>query len=87
MKPKYYFFSNDFIHFFMKYTQLHNTQFRQGSEFLKLLESYENDYVKSFLTFHAVYKNDGLYLFSDKDTALHGFVLDVDNIRNKKRFI
>ena len=86
MKPKYYFFSNDSIHIFMKYTQLHNTQFRQGSEFLKLLESYEDDYVKSFLTFHAVYKNDGLYLFSDKDTALHGFVLDVDNIRNKKRY-
>lgn len=86
MKPKYYFFSNKFIHFFMKYTQLHNSQFKQGSDFLSLLESYKDESVNVFLSFYAVYKNDGLFLFSSKDIALHGFVLDIDNIRDKKKY-
>ena len=86
MKPRYYFFSNEFIHFFMKYTQLHNIQFKPGSEFKSLVENYEADKVTLFNGFYAVYKNDGLFLFSSKETELHGFVLDVDNIRDKKRY-
>lgn len=86
MKPKFYFFSNEFINFFMKYTQLHNSQFKQGSDFLNLLENYDDEHINLFFTFYAVYMKDGLFLFSDKDTSLHGFVLDVDNIRDKKRY-
>ena len=70
----------------MKYTQLHNIQFKQGSDFKKLIENYEDNTVKSFNAFYAVYKSDGLFLFSDRETELHGFVLDVDNIRDKKRY-
>ena len=86
MRPAYYFFSNEFIHFFMKYTQLHNVQFKPGSEFVKILQNYEDNTASLFNTFRAAYKNGGLFLFSNKETALHGFVLDMDNIRDKKRY-
>ena len=87
MTPEYYYFSNQFIHFFMKYSQLRNSEFQTGSEFLKLLSTYdEKNSVKDFNSFNAVYYKNGLYLFSNSEIDLYGFVLDTDNICNKTLF-
>lgn len=87
MKPEYYYFSNEFIHFFMKYSQLRNSEFKPGSEFLNLLTTYEdNKSVIDFNFFKAVYYKNGLYLFSESEIELYGFVLDTVNICDKKLF-
>lgn len=87
MRPEYYYFSNTFIHFFMKYSQLRNSEFKTGSEFLKLLTTYdENKSVIDFNSFKAVYYKNGLYLFSESEIELYGFVLDTENICNKSLF-
>lgn len=71
----------------MKYSQLRNAEFKQGSDFLKLLTDYkETNEIINFNSFYAVYHKEGLYLFSPDEVELSGFVLDSENIVDKELY-
>lgn len=81
--PTYYYFSSNFIQFFMRYTMLHNSEFKQGRDFLNMLTTYDDNTAKTFNVFNIIYKNNGLFLFADDENELSGVVLDLDNIKDK----
>ena len=51
MTPGYYYFSSKFISYFVKYGQMHTNEFKVGSEFLKILTSYNEENILNFQGF------------------------------------
>ena len=87
MSLNYYYFSNQFIHYFMQYSQLHNADFERGKDFLTCLEEYEDGKITAIDEIRISCLFNGIYVLLKDENELHGLVFDLKNSSNEKYII
>jgi superfamily I DNA/RNA helicase len=71
----------------MQYSQLHNADFKQGNNFLKSLQNYEEGKTETIDDIRIVKLFDGIFVLLKNDTELNGFVFDFKNSSDEKFII